>query len=492
MIFSSTEFIFAYLPLVFFGYFGINKLLPAIYGKMWLCLASLFFYGYWSASYLPLLLASIIFNYFSGFYLSSDRFTTKIKIKKKILAIAIIINLGALCYYKYTNFFIENLNTLSDSHYTIKAIELPLGISFFTFTQIAFLVDSFKGKVEEYNFANYTLFVTFFPHLIAGPIIHHGEMMPQFARRDNEKINHKNITSGLLIFSIGLIKKILIADTFAVYAERGYTQGYSHDFFSSWATSLSYTFKLYFDFSGYCDMAIGAALLFNILLPINFNSPYKALDIQDFWRRWHITLGRYLRDYVYIPLGGNKVSPLKNYFNLFATFTIAGLWHGASWMFVMWGAVHGLALIIHRIWKKFGLQLPAPLAWCITFIFINFTWILFRSPNFETATKMFENMLSFSQALNVSLTSLPLVDLSRYGAAGGWIAENISFGVAAYLSTFLMVLASLVICSAKNSQELALKSNIGYGKLIVFSISGAISVYFGLHTESAVFLYFNF
>lgn len=492
MLFSSAAFIFLFLPICFFVYFSMNSFINPTAGKIWLCLASLFFYGYWDAIYLPLLTLSILFNFTVGVCVSSHKISLTYTARKTLLTIAIVMNLFALGYYKYANFFIENINSIYGSDYVIKAIILPLGISFFTFTQIAFLVDSYKGKAREYNFTNYMLFVTFFPHLIAGPILHHGEMMPQFKDENNIRMNYKNILSGLIIFSIGLIKKVAIADTFAVYAERGYSPGYSYDFFSSWATSLSYTFQLYFDFSGYCDMAIGAALLFNIVLPINFNSPYKSMDIQDFWRRWHITLGRYLRDYVYIPMGGNKVSTLRTYVNLFLTFTIAGLWHGASWMFVLWGAMHGLALIAHRAWKSLGLRLPGAIAWFVTFMFVNFTWIIFRSPDISIAITMMHNMLDFSQVGRVQIAGLPLSDLTRYGYISGWVAKYISFGVAAYFSVYLLAVISFFICSRRNSQEIALGSEIGYAKILSLSVLGSISVYFSLHSESAVFLYFNF
>ncbi len=492
MLFSSTEFIFAFLPITFFIYFLLNGISTHLIGKAWLCIASLFFYGYWDANYLPLLFASIIINFTTGFFVSPAKALASLIIRKGVLISAIAANLLALCYYKYANFLIENINSLSGSEYAIKVIILPLGISFFTFTQIAFLVDSFRGKAKEYNFINYTLFVTFFPHLIAGPILHHDEMMPQFTDKNNKGINHKNILCGLMIFSIGLVKKVIIADTFAMFAERGYSQGFVFDFYSSWATTLAYTFQLYFDFSGYCDMAIGAGLLFNIMLPINFNSPYKALDIQDFWRRWHITLGRYLRDYVYIPLGGNKVSPLRNYLNLFATFTIAGLWHGPSWMFVLWGAMHGLALIIHRAWKHAGLAMPSYLAWFTTFMFVNISWVFFRSPNFVTAINIIRNMFDISKSMDVSLSSLPTTDLARYGLLSGWTAQNVSFGIAAYTSIFVMSLLAVGICSQKNSQEVALNGKARYLKVFSLAILSSVAVYFSLHSESAVFLYFNF
>ncbi|KGT90752.1 MBOAT family O-acyltransferase [Enterobacter cancerogenus] len=491
MLFSSSYFIFAFLPVCVIIYFLLNKLEYFSSSKAWLCLASLFFYGYWEIKYIPLLLSSITFNYVVGSIVTPKKHLQNTN-SKYILTFGIIVNIGILAYYKYANFFLENIGFLLNDHFSPLHLLLPLGISFFTFTQIAFLVDSYKGKVEEYNFINYFLFVTFFPHLIAGPILHHGEMMPQFKDSTNNKVNFSNIISGLCIFAIGLIKKVIIADTFATFAQEGYSAGYVHDFYSAWATSLSYTFQLYFDFSGYCDMAIGAALLFNIMLPINFNSPYKAVDIQDFWRRWHITLGRYLRDYIYIPLGGNRLSYFRTYFNLFITFSIAGLWHGASWLFIIWGAMHGIALIIHRAWKSAGMRMYLPIAWFITFIFVNISWVIFRSNSFGQALNILSNMFTLSSMRNISLEQLPLTDLSRYGQTTGWIAENISYGIAAYSSVFMMSVVAMMICLLKNSQEIIIGNKIGYLKITTLSIFSSVAIYLGLHSESAVFLYFNF
>jgi len=257
-------------------------------------------------------------------------------IRSFFLTFGVISNLALLGYFKYTDFFLENFNLAFDGSVPLLHLALPLAISFFTFQQIAYLVDSYRCETAEYAFLNYALFVTFFPQLIAGPIVHHAEMMPQFASKWNLVKNYKNIATGLFIFSIGLFKKVVIADTFAQWATAGFDQAEYLNLIEAWATSLSYTFQLYFDFSGYTDMAIGAALLFNIKLPINFNSPYKALDIQDFWRRWHITLSRFLRDYIYIPLGGNVKGPFRIYNIILATFILGGIWHGAGWTFVFW------------------------------------------------------------------------------------------------------------------------------------------------------------
>lgn len=305
MLFNSEIFIFLFLPVTFFIYFYLNSKRLTEASKGFLVVSSLFFYSWWNIIYLPLILISMVFNYVLGTSLSKETQHKKIS-RKQILIVGVLGNLSLLGYFKYSDFFIENFNLVLSTDIPLLHLALPLAISFFTFQQIAYLVDSYRGETKEYDFLNYSLFVTFFPQLIAGPIVHHKEMMPQFAQAKNKVKNYTNIALGLFIFSIGLFKKVVIADSFAVWATAGFDKAEMLTFFEAWFTSFSYTFQLYFDFSGYTDMAIGIALLFNIKLPINFNSPYKATNIQDFWRRWHITLSRFLRDYIYIPLGGNR------------------------------------------------------------------------------------------------------------------------------------------------------------------------------------------
>lgn len=397
MLFNSYEFIFAFLPITFFIYFYLNSKRLTIAAKGFLVFASLFFYSWWDIAYLPLILSSILFNYLIGTTLSKSNENNKIGLnktfgKKSILIFGIVCNVALLGYFKYTNFFLENFNGIFESNIPLQHIILPLGISFFTFTQIAFLVDAYRNEVKEYDLVRYMLFVTYFPHLLAGPILHHKEMMPQFANLKNSVVNYRNIAVGLFIFSIGLFKKVIIADTFAVWANAGFDTATTLNFFEAWATSLSYTFQLYFDFSGYTDMAIGISLMFNIKLPVNFNSPYKALNIQDFWRRWHMTLSRFLRDYIYIPLGGNKNGNFRTYVNLMATFVIGGFWHGAGWTFLFWGFLHGLALCIHRVWTKLGFKMWTWLAWFITFNFVNVAWIFFRAKEWDDAIKVLMGM----------------------------------------------------------------------------------------------------
>jgi len=395
MLFNSYEFIFLFLPFSFFIYFYLLEKRLITGAKGFLVFTSLFFYSWWNIAYLPLILSSMLFNYVIGNSLNENFKKVQLH-KKSLLSFGIISNLALLGYFKYTDFFLENFNLAFDGSVPLLHLALPLAISFFTFQQIAYLVDSYRGETAEYDFLNYALFVTFFPQLIAGPIVHHAEMMPQFSSRWNLVKNYKNIATGLFIFSLGLFKKVIIADTFAKWATAGFDHAEVLNLLEAWATSLSYTFQLYFDFSGYTDMAIGAALLFNIKLPINFNSPYKALDIQDFWRRWHITLSRFLRDYIYIPLGGNRKGSFRTYTNLLATFILGGIWHGAGWTFLFWGFLHGMALVIHRFWKQLGFTMPKVLAWFITFNFINIAWVFFRAQNFDDALKVLKGMTQFS------------------------------------------------------------------------------------------------
>jgi len=402
LLFNSYEFIFLFLPVTFFVYFYLNRLRLTEASKAFLVVASLFFYAWWNVKYLPLILLSMVVNYAIGRELANHKRRNRRYNPKALLTAGIVFNLGLLGYYKYADFFIENINRLG-THLPLLHLALPLAISFYTFQQIAYLVDSYRGQTKEYDFLNYAVFVTFFPQLIAGPIVHHADMMPQFAKLRNKVQNPANIALGLFIFFMGLFKKVVIADTFAQWATQGFDVAKSLNMTEAWVTSLSYTFQLYFDFSGYTDMAIGAALLFNIRLPMNFYSPYKAVSIQDFWRRWHITLSHFLRDYLYIPLGGNRKGRFRTYLNLFITFLLGGIWHGAGWTFVAWGALHGTALVIHRVWRDLQLKMPKLLGWFITFNFINVAWVFFRAKNFDDALKVLKGMFGGFPILDGSL-----------------------------------------------------------------------------------------
>ncbi|MFA6190725.1 MAG: MBOAT family protein [Sulfurimonas sp.] len=483
MLFNSYEFIFAFLPITFFIYFYLNKkrLTEASIG--FLVLASLFFYSWWNIVYLPLILLSILFNYIVGTSLSRESEQKRVS-KKLLLTFGIIGNIGLLGYFKYSNFFLENFNGIFGSNIPLPHIILPLGISFFTFTQIAFLVDSYKQEVKEYDLLRYMLFVTFFPHLLAGPILHHKEMMPQFANLKNKAINYRNIALGLFLFSAGLFKKVVIADTFAAWATNGFDKTESLNLLEAWATSLSYTFELYFDFSGYTDMAIGAALLFNIRLPINFDSPYKALNIQDFWRRWHITLSRFLRDYIYIPLGGNRGNSFRTYNNILATFIIGGIWHGAGWTFIFWGFLHGMALVVHRFWSGFNLTMPKVLAWFITFNFVNIAWIFFRAKEWEDALKVLRGMFFGAFILPYEvIEKFPSLSFIHQGDVFAQIDAS-DDGILWLIGAFIVILA--------------FKNSFYFTQNFVPNIKNALLMYLFfvlsfLHfTRVSEFLYFNF
>lgn len=465
MLFNSIEYIFIFLPIVFLLYFYFNSKRLTIMSKATLVFSSLFFYSWWNTIYLPIILVSMLFNYTIG---NSFDQTKKIK-NKPLLIIGICANLSLLGYFKYVDFFILNANFILGTNYDFLHIALPLAISFFTFQQIAYLVDSYKGETKEYDFLSYALFVTFFPQLIAGPIVHHKEMMPQFTNRWNLVKNYKNIAIGLFIFSMGLFKKIIIADRFAKTADIGFANINLLSTIEAWATSFAYTFQLYFDFSGYTDMAIGSALLFNIKLPQNFNSPYKALNIQDFWRRWHMTLSRFLKDYIYIQLGGNRKGELRVFANLVITFLLGGLWHGAGWTFVFWGFLHGFALIIHRVWQKFNINLNTIIAWFITFNFINITWVFFRADSIQNAFGLLHKMFIFSPTTT----------------------EKLLTHLDAKPKLFLfLLLALIVVVKFKNSNEYITSFKANKFFLIAFIVMFFASVV--NINKYQVFLYFNF
>ena len=480
MLFNSLPFILLFLPIAVYVYFCLINKRIILGARLWLVGASLFFYAFWNIYYLPLILISMAVNFTLGSTISSP----DVRVNKRLLLIlGITLNVCTLGYFKYTDFLISNVNWLLHTEIPYQNIVLPLAISFFTFQQIAYLVDCYKGLTKEYDILSYALFVSFFPQLIAGPIVAHYEMMPQFIKKANLVKNYHHIFLGIAIFVIGLFKKVVIADTCAKYATIGFDQLNTLTFWGGWFTSLSYTAQIYFDFSGYCDMAIGCALMFNIKLPINFNSPYKALNIQEFWRRWHITLSRFLRDYLYIPLGGNRKGEARACANIFTVFLIGGLWHGAAWTFVIWGILHGLANIIYRLWHKTGFMLNKFVAWFITFNFINLSWVFFRAQDFQAAKKVITAMFDLS-----SFTDKPWWRIKYY--LTGFEARSGTF----YIPVLLVLLCVILPNSVQILQKLsAVKSS---KKLVVFSVVLAF-VSVGLLAKMIIvpyseFIYFNF
>ncbi|WP_263771540.1 MBOAT family O-acyltransferase [Propionivibrio soli] len=407
MLFTSAAFFCVYLPVVFAGYYVLGGRWP-LAAAAWLFGASVAFYGYWMPEFTLLLLGSIVWNFVVGKHigtldpLGGDE--RKRRRAKRWLIIGVTGDLVVLAYFKYAGFFIANLNALLDQTWSLGNIVLPIGISFFTFTQIAFLADSYLKGTREYRFVHFGLFVTYFPHLIAGPVLHHAQMMPQFKEVATYRLNVANVAAGMAIFAIGLSKKVVFADGVSPYADAVFNAaalGQHPHLVEAWMGALAYTFQLYFDFSGYSDMAIGLSWMFNVKLPYNFNSPYKALNISDFWRRWHMTLSAFLRDYLYIPLGGNQKGPRRRYINLMVTMVLGGLWHGASWTFVFWGTLHGIYLVINHAFQKlvnnfYDLNGPAfkLVAWAMTFLSAVVAWVFFRAPDFPTALRVLNGMVT--------------------------------------------------------------------------------------------------
>ncbi|MGF1515970.1 MAG: MBOAT family O-acyltransferase [Elainellaceae cyanobacterium] len=446
MIFSSLPFVFIFLPVAVAGFYILGRW-PQL-ALAWLVLVSLVFYGYWNPSYVALILTSIGVNYALGWSCqrlaspsspvpgsptpnspapskpAPSKPTSKQTAAgaRHLMRLGVLINLAALGYFKYANFFVDNLNALAGSDLVLRQIILPLGISFFTFQQIAYLVDVSTGKIRDANFLRYCLFVTFFPQLIAGPIVHHAEMMPQFEQRRLFRPSARSLALGITLFAIGAFKKTVLADSLALYANPVFDVSLGNQPLTAglaWVGALAYSFQLYFDFSGYADMSIGIGLLFNIRLPLNFFSPYKSTDIIEFWRRWHMTLSRFLRDYIYIPLGGSRHGLPRRYLNLMTTMLLGGLWHGAGWTFVIWGALHGSYLVVNHGWRSAcqrrrsqpkSPQLKAAAkaaALAVTFAAVVVSWVVFRAGTVAAAGRMLSAMAGL-QGFSADLSPLAL------------------------------------------------------------------------------------
>lgn len=460
MLFNSLGYLLLFLPICVVIFLLLNRQFYTV-SKLWLIGCSFFFYTWWNPPYTILFVLSIFVNYVCSIFIlnKNDRR------KKIILYCGIIFNVFLIAYYKYAGFFLDNVTQLLKISPIILNIILPLAISFFTFQQIAYLQDCYNGQIKKTNPIDYILFVSFFPQLIAGPIVQFKEIVPQFYSREFRSHVWENVLAGLVFLSFGLFKKVIIADYFSIWANMGFSHIQSLGFVSSWITSLSYTFQLYFDFSGYTDMALGAALIFGIKLPQNFNSPYKALSIQDFWRRWHITLGRFLRDYLYIPLGGNRKGHLRTCINLISVFFIAGLWHGAGWTYILWGILHGLALVVHRLWKILNIIINKYVSWLITFLFINIAWVLFRADNINDFCILISKMFSPQVVLHKS-----------------------------YILPFVSVVVGLIICLFfKNSNEYMSKKVYQKPLYIVFASCITFAALITITIWNAnEFLYFQF
>ncbi|HJV65054.1 MAG TPA: MBOAT family protein [Geomonas sp.] len=489
MLFNSYEFIFLFLPVTLFVYFLLNRQRLTVASNAWLLFASLVFYSWWNVKYLPLILVSILFNYTIGYLLvEHDSQKKSVVTKKGIFVSGLAGNLFFLGYFKYMDFFIGNLNAVFRTDLPLMQIVLPLGISFFTITQIAFLVDCYEGLVEDRRLLSYSLFVTFFPHLLAGPILHHKEMMPQFEATRNKVLNYKNLSHGLFLFFVGLFKKVVIADMLSVTVKMGFDKAPQLNLVEAWVTSLSYTLQLYFDFSGYSDMAIGVGLLFNIVLPINFNSPYKASNIIDFWKRWHMSLTSFITTYLYSPMmrSFKKITFSKSMWATFLAMFIAGIWHGAGWTFILWGAFHGAALVVNHVWKRRKLSMPRPLGWLLTFLFVNFSFVLFRAKDLAMAGKVLKGMVGLSGLLPAGIDHFAF---SLLGKGGFWkrLMEDVE-GNDGTIWTVLVILA--LTLTLKNSLQMEKEFKPSW-KALAFVVAIGFYTLFSMNKVSE-FLYFQF
>jgi D-alanyl-lipoteichoic acid acyltransferase DltB (MBOAT superfamily) len=489
MLFNSYIFIFAFLPLTFCIYFGLNGVGLSRAGKLALLGCSWIFYSYWNPVYFPLLLGSTLFNYsLSMRIISLDKNNPA---RKRYMLFAVCTNVGLLLYFKYMDFFIFNVDWLTGLEIPYLHLALPLAISFFTLQQIAFIVDSYRAGLRERNFIDYALFVSFFPQLIAGPIVHHREVMPQFAEPGARKPEYDNLALGFYIFAIGLFKKVVIADTFATWANNGFDSAQSLNLLEAWLVHYSYTFQLYYDFCGYSDMAIGLALMFNIALPVNFNSPYKATSIINLWQRWHMTLTRFINTYIYKPILRSfpSVTFGAGLAASFLSMVVAGMWHGAAWTFVVFGVLHGVAIVINHIWRKLEISMPDVLGWFITFHFFSLSLVIFRATSWEAVQKLYRGMMGFS-GLDLSVSAHKIV-----GGKGPWFfdyADTVAQKnlLATVLVGGLVALFIAIVYFCPNSMELKDRFRVGWRPLLVQVVLFCCAVM--MITQASEFIYFQF
>jgi len=479
LLFNSYVFLFLFLPVVWILFRALSGFKLARGAMGLLAVASLVFYSYWNPPFVALILASVVFNFCWGRWLGRGDRKPRWK-----LAIGVGVNLASIAYFKYTGFLLENVNALTGAGIEIPEIFLPLGISFFTFQQIAYLVDCHRGLTKEHSFWQYCLFVTFFPQLIAGPIVHHSEMMPQFVGDNIRRISPRMLSLGITLLAIGLFKKVMIADTLSPWVAAVFDGQADPQLIAAWVGTLAYTFQIYFDFSGYSDMAMGLGYLFNVELPVNFASPYRATNAVEFWRRWHMTLSRFLRDYLYIPLGGNRKGPVRRYVNLMATMLLGGLWHGAAWTFVLWGGLHGLYLCAAHGWgklsEKAGFRTPRVVGWLLTFVGVAFAWVFFRATSMERAWAVVKGMVGANGVEDVGAT---LANAENNG-----IVESLPFD-----ERFAVLALLLVVCLVlPNSwtwarEKIERMPVLGAACAVILFVSAVLGM-----TRISEFLYFQF
>lgn len=490
MLFNSYIFIFLFLPLALLGWYGLNKIKWYRGAQIFLIAMSLWFYAYFHIRYLFLILTSCLANYFLSYVLARTERTERVV--RAVRVLGIVLNLGLLGYFKYYDFFIENLNAAFGADFHVRHILLPLGISFFTFQQMSFLIDRCRNDAPHYGIVDYLTFVTFFPQLIAGPIVLHSELVPQFQDLNKRTFRCESFARGIAYFVIGLSKKVLLADLLAKPADFGFANFDGLDSVSLALAALAYMFQLYFDFSGYCDMAVGIGKMFGVELPDNFNSPYKAVSVREFWRRWHITLGRFFTTYVYIPLGGSRRGKLRTVCNTMIVFLLSGLWHGANWTFVVWGMMHGLGVVCNILFpvdpkdgKKHIFSRAA------TFTFCCLAFVVFRSDTLADAIRYLKRLFSFTyfhslQAVAGSMDVSELYIVEKFfSMRAPQLLSALSMGV----FFFVMALAALIL-TRKNTRKMTEGRvlSAGFGRRLALLFVWSVISLSGVST----FLYFNF
>lgn len=514
MLFNSYIFIFLFLPLALIGWFGLNKIEKYKLAQWFLVAMSLWFYGYFNPGYLVVILGSSLFNFLfsamvkqyekkqaacfvldkTGNHVATAK-TPEASIAKRVLLIfGVAVNLGILGYFKYYDFFIENVNAALGTDFALHHILLPLGISFFTFQQVSFAIDRCRGTAPHYGVADYLCFVTFFPQLIAGPIVLHSELIPQFQDKEKRRFNINSFSQGIVYFTIGLAKKVLLADTLAKVVNFGFESVAGIDTITAIVIAVTFSFELYFDFSGYCDMAIGIGKMFGIEIPDNFDSPYKSASAKEFWRRWHMTLGRFFTTYVYFPLGGSRKGKVRTIINTMIVFTLSGLWHGANWTFVLWGFLHGVAVSINSLTEKKG-QVKTGLKKLVcqvaTFIFVMLAFVIFRSDNLATVAVYFERLFSFSHfgslyvlAEKISMSEIYIVT-KLLDMKAPELLPKVNLGM-----LILVMVISVIVLAQKRTKQIVenCKWTTGFAiKMTLLFVWSVISL-----SGVSTFLYFNF
>lgn len=474
MLFNSYTFIFLFFPIVLFVYFRLGESRRSDWANVWLVIASLFFYGYWEVSFLPLLIGSILINYWISGGILSGKESGNVQRQKIFFGLGLTFNLGLLVWYKYMDFFIRNINLLGGDIPPLHLV-LPLGISFFTITQVLYLLDCYAGVAKDHDFVNYALFVSFFPHLLSGPILYHKQMMTQFRDETLRRPNWGNLARGLSLFIIGFAKKVVIADSFISYVKVGFDKPESLTLISAWLTAIAYMMQLYFDFSGYSDMAVGLARMMNLEIPINFNAPYRASNLITFWQRWHMSLTNAITACVYMPVlrSFKKMTFGAVVFSSFVAFFVVGIWHGAGWKYVAFALLHSSGIVLNHLWRHYHWWMPKTLGRVLTLLVVLGGSVLFRAESFRLAGKMFYAMIGgYGMGMSLPVTK----DAQMLSLSG------IQFPL-------MLILAVILVIRCPSSNEL-IKRKPSYTSMVGFAILLGYSI---IHLSSITeFLYFQF